>query len=215
MIDNAKTVIFDCDGVILNSNQVKQRAYYKVASYYYGAGPANLLIEYLAKNTGNPREYFFSFFLNNILPSGVSGPGVEELVEEVGKEIYKGLMSCEISPSLFMLREKLPDTKWLVVSGGVQSELRDIFYNRSLIDLFDGGIYGGPMTKDKILKSLFQKGQIEFPAVYLGDSKYDFEVSSRFNLDFLFISDWTEFKDWKNYCDSNNISSFKSISDLL
>ena len=215
MINNAKTIIFDCDGVILNSNQVKRRAYYKVASYYYGTKPANLLIEYLAKNTGNPREHFFSHFLNNILPSGTLGPSSEELVEEVGKEIHTGLINCEISSSLFKLRKKNPDTKWLVVSGGVQSELRDIFSIRSLTDFFDGGIYGGPMTKDEILKSLLQKGQIDYPSVYLGDSQYDFEVSSRFNLDFLFLSDWTDFKDWKNYCYNNNIPTFKSISDLL
>jgi len=215
MIRNAKTIIFDCDGVILNSNKVKKNAYFKVISSYYGNGPAELLIEYLSKNTGNPREHFFAHFLNNIAPSKASGPSAEELVEEVGKEIYKGLMECEITPYLFRLREKLPNTKWFVVSGGVQSELRDIFLNRSLIDFFDGGVFGGPMTKDKILNSLLQKDLIEFPAVYLGDSRYDFEVSSRFNLDFLFLSDWTDFKDWEKYCHSNNISSFKSISDLI
>ena len=42
MIGNAKTIIFDCDGVILDSNQVKKKAYYKVVSFYYGVEPANL-----------------------------------------------------------------------------------------------------------------------------------------------------------------------------
>ena len=61
------------------------------------------------------------------MPSDISGPGLKELVSEVTKEIYKGLMECEVSPCLFELREKTPDTKWFLVSGGVEKELRRCF----------------------------------------------------------------------------------------
>ena len=215
MINNIKSLIFDCDGVILNSNKVKKAAYYKVAFSYYGDRLANLLLEYLAKNTGKPREYFFTHFLNNIVPSQTLGPSVEELVIEVGEEIHKGLMKCEISQSLFELRENTPDLKWLVVSGGVESELRDIFTKRSLLDLFDAGVYGGPMTKDEILNSLIKENKIEFPALYLGDSMYDHKAANRANLDFLFVSEWSSFKDWKNYCNENKIVSIKSLCELI
>jgi len=215
MITSAKTIIFDCDGVILNSNKVKSEAYFKVVSAHYGSKLATLLVEYLSMNTGNPREYFFNYFLKNIVPQNISGPGVEQLLSEVSKEICKGLMECEISESLFNLRNKLPNTKWLVVSGGVERELKSVFDKRAIFDLFDGGIYGGPMSKDEILSSLIQQGSINYPAVYLGDSSYDYEVSSRYNLDFLFISDWSDFKDWKNYCNTNKLSFINSLYDLL
>ena len=83
-----------------------------------------------------------------MVSADITGLGYEELLNAVTLEIQKGLMECEISPCLFKLREKTPDIKWLVASGGVEKELRDVFQNRSLFDLFDGGIYGGPMTKD-------------------------------------------------------------------
>ena len=215
MINNAKTIIFDCDGVILNSNQVKKMAYYKVAFSYYGDRLANLLIEYLAKNTGYPREHFFTHFLNNIVPPQTIGPSVEELVLEVSEEIHKGLMECKISQSLFELRENTPDLKWLVVSGGVENELRDVFFKRSLLALFDGGVYGGPMTKDEILNSLIKDNNLEFPVLFLGDSKYDHEVANRANIDFLFVSEWSDFKEWQNYCNKNKILSIKSLCDLI
>ena len=103
----------------------------------------------------------------------------------------------------------------MVASGGVETELRDLFKNRSLFDLFDGGIYGGPMTKDEILSSLINKKHIKFPALFIGDSKYDYEVASRAKLDFLFVSGWSEFKDWRNYCNSNKILSINSLCNLL
>ena len=209
------TIIFDCDGVILNSNQLKKQAYYNATFPSYGHELASSLTTYLAKNTGKPRDHFFDYFLKNIVPPGVSGLGFEELLNAVTQEIYKGLMKCEVSPCLFKLREKTPDIKWLVASGGVEKELRDVFKNRSLFDLFDGGIYGGPMTKDEILTSLFNKNHIKFPVLFLGDSKYDYEVARKAKLDFLFVSGWSEFKDWQNYCNRNKIPSIKSLCDLL
>ena len=83
-----------------------------------------------------------------------------------------------------------------------------------LLDLFDGGVYGGPMTKDEILSSLIKENNWEFPALFLGDSKYDYEVANRANLDFLFVSEWSDFKEWRNYSNKNKILSIKSLFDL-
>ena len=102
-----------------------------------------------------------------------------------------------------------------MASGGVEKELRDVFQNRSIVDLFDGGIYGAPMTKDKILTSLVNNNHIKFPVLFLGDSKYDHKVARKSKLDFLFVSGWSEFKDWRNYCNRNKILSIKSLCDLL
>ena len=214
-VKDFKTIIFDCDGVILNSNQLKTKSYYKAAFPSYGHELASSLTTYLTNNTGKPRGHFIDYFLSNMVSADISGLGYEELLNAVTLEIQKGLMECEISPCLFKLREKTPDIKWLVASGGVEKELRDLFKNRSLFDLFDGGIYGGPMTKDEILTSLFNKNHIKFPVLFLGDSKYDHEVARKAKLDFLFVSGWSEFKEWRNYCNRNNIFSIKSLCDLI
>ena len=42
-----QTLIFDCDGVILNSNKIKTQAFYEV-SKIYGHKPAQILKEYLS-----------------------------------------------------------------------------------------------------------------------------------------------------------------------
>ncbi len=215
MINNFKTIIFDCDGVILNSNKIKKEAYLKVASYHYGKNLAASFVRYLSKNTGKTREHFFNHFLTSIVPKELYKVDLNQLISEVTIEIQKGLMECEISKSLFKLRQKTSNIRWLVVSGGVQTELRDIFDKRSLLELFDGGIYGGPMTKDEILNSLVKENNIESPIVFLGDSKYDHEVSSRANIDFIFLSEWSDFKEWKSYCKKNKILNIKSLSDLI
>ena len=150
-LKKVNTIIFDCDGVILNSNQLKKEAYFKAAFPSYGHELASSLTTYLTNNTGRPRGHFIDYFLKNIVPPDISGLGYEELLNAVTLEIYKGLMECEVSPCLFKLREKTPNIKWLVASGGLEKELRELFRNRSLFNLFDGGIYGGPKSKHEIL----------------------------------------------------------------
>ena len=119
-VNKVNTIIFDCDGVILNSNQLKTKAYYKATFPSYGHELASSLTTYLANNTGRPRGHFIDYFINNIVPPGISELGYGELLNLVTLEIYKGLMECEVSPCLFKLREKTPDIKWLVASGGVE-----------------------------------------------------------------------------------------------
>ena len=54
-----------------------------------------------------------------------------------------------------------------------------------------------------------------FSSIYLGDSKYDFEVSKIFGIDFAFITEWTEVKDWVTFTEKNNIKSYLNISEFL
>jgi len=51
------------------------------------------------------------------------------------------------------------------------------------------------MTKDEILNSQIKEDKLEFPALYLDESIYDHKVANRANLDFLFVSEWSNFKD--------------------
>ena len=62
---------------------------------------------------------------------------------------------------------------------------------------------------------MFKKNKLEFPALSLGDSMYYYKDANRANIDFLFVSECSDFKGWKNYCNENKILSIKSICDLI
>ncbi|PKO51315.1 MAG: HAD family hydrolase, partial [Betaproteobacteria bacterium HGW-Betaproteobacteria-20] len=53
------------------------------------------------------------------------------------------------------------------------------------------------------------------PALFIGDSKYDFEAATRAGLDFVFLSDWTEVADWEDYCKAHGIQVRNNISNLM
>lgn len=187
-----KSIVFDCDGVILNSNHIKTNAFYQ-SVLGYGEEAANQFAEYHVKHGGISRYEKFKYFLTDILrESEVDEGELKVLLDNYARIVRKELASCEVSAHLSELKRLTLASSWMVVSGGDEEELRSIFQSRGLGSMFDKGIYGSPDTKDEILRREIMKGSIEFPAIFLGDSEYDMKASKRAGLDFAFISNWSE-----------------------
>lgn len=210
-----KTAIFDCDGVILDSNKIKTKAFYECARSY-GDNFANSLVNYHIQNGGISRYEKFKYFLKNILDVSIEELMLEQLLSKYSAYVKEELLKCEIAAGLFQLREALSDQHWLVVSGGDQDELRKIFRIRSLSKLFDGGIFGSPDSKDKIVEQQLKVGNIKKPAVFLGDSRYDYETASKYGFDFIFISKYSEFQGWQDFFkDKKGVMIINELESLL
>lgn len=216
-IDNYATLVFDCDGVVLDSNKVKTQAFYE-AALPYGQAAAQALVDYHVANGGVSRYKKFAHFLNALVPEhapGVSGPDLDVLLAAYAAAVQHGLLHCKVAEGLAELRAAAPEARWLIVSGGDQAELRDVFARRGLAEWFDGGIFGSPDSKDEILARELTNGNISANALFIGDSRYDHVASAAAGLSFVFVSQWTEFPDWQDYCAENQLPHVRSIQDLL
>lgn len=207
-----KTLVFDCDGVVLNSNKVKTEAFFK-AALPYGEAVAQQLVDYHVARGGISRYKKFEWFVTNVV-AGQSGPNLDELLASYAAEVHHGLLTCEIVSGLAELRKATEHANWLIVSGGDQAELREVFSAREIAGFFNGGIFGSPDSKDLILQRELSNGNISRNALFLGDSKYDYQASQAAGLDFVFLNYWTEVTDWKEFCASNGISVTNSIANL-
>lgn len=211
------TLLFDCDGVVLDSNKVKTDAFFK-AALPYGEAAARALVHYHVAHGGVSRYKKFAHFLSHIAPVQSDlqqGPDLEALLQAYAGYVCKGLLNCDMAPGLEALRQKTPDARWLIVSGGDQTELRDVFAGRGIAEWFDGGIFGSPDTKDEILARELASDNIQQPALFLGDSKYDYQAASAAGLDFVFLTDWSEVKDWKVWVSDEHLKSLRSVSEFL
>ena len=216
MITHYATLVFDCDGVVLDSNKVKTEAFYQTV-LPYGDAAAQAMVDYHVANGGVSRYRKFTFFLERIVPIYAKNqvPELEVLLQAYAEHVREGLLSCEVAPGLKELREQTPNARWLIVSGGDQVELRDVFKSRNISELFDGGIFGSPDTKVEILDRGLKTGVIQHPALYLGDSKYDHTAASDAGLDFLFLSGWSEVTEWKDWVTENKVAYVNSLQTLL
>lgn len=215
-IDHYNTLVFDCDGVVLDSNRIKTDAFYQ-AALPYGAAAAAALVQYHTSNGGISRYVKFAHFLDQIVPAhapGTDGPDIDALLEHYAQAVYIGLTRCAVAEGLADLRSSTTKANWLIVSGGDQAELKQIFGIRGISDYFDGGIFGSPDTKNDILGREILRGNIRLPALFLGDSKYDHSAASTAGLDFVFVSGWSEVADWKTYTEQHNLPFITAIRDL-
>jgi len=215
------TLVFDCDGVLLNSNKIKTNAFRSIA-LPWGENAADQLVSYHLANGGVSRYKKISYFLNSILSrrascdvSGFQGPGFDELLSKYAKVVRDGLINCPIAERLEDLRFQTSKANWCIVSGSDQTELREIFSARKIDHLFDGGIYGSPDDKESILAREIARGSIRSPALFLGDSRYDYTASRNAGLDFIFVSGWSELKNWESFVLDHRLATISCLANLL
>lgn len=204
---------FDCDGVVLNSNHIKTKTFFKVA-LKYGEDKAAELESYHVSNGGISRYKKFKFFLENIIKN-YNEIEYQNLLEEYGNLLKGSLIKADISKGIFQLKNYFPNTLSAIISGSDEKELRWLFNKRNISNIFNYGIYGSPKSKYEIFDKIYSQFNGSEKTLYFGDSKYDYLVSKNYEMDFIFISEWTELDNWENFTQKNNIKSFKNISNFL
>ena len=206
--------MFDCDGVVLDSNRIKTEAF-RTAALPFGPESADRLRAYHLENGGVSRYLKFRHFLESIVEGEAPAGSYERLLDRYAAEVGRGLSTASVAPGLQRIRDETRSVTWILASGGDQTELRGVFEERGLSRFFDGGIYGSPTPKDEILASCRDRGLLDRPALFLGDSRYDFEVASEFGLDFLFVEVWSEFQEWQDHQRVHGYRSVRTLSDLV
>lgn len=208
-----KTLVFDCDGVILNSNKIKTHAFFDVASVY-GQEVAKEFKDYHLKNGGISRYAKFEYLISDILNIKSDPEVLQSLLDDFAFKVKQALMTCEVARGLDELRQTTKEANWLIVSGGDQRELREVFSDRGLAKYFDGGIFGSPNNKNFILERELNNKNIIKPALFIGDSKYDYQAAKLADLDFIFLTDWTDVVDFSNWCSKKCIPTNLNIESL-
>tara|TARA_Y100001968_G_scaffold331251_1_gene385325 strand:+ start:915 stop:1586 length:672 start_codon:yes stop_codon:yes gene_type:complete len=213
------SLIFDCDGVILNSNQIKTSSFRKILKGY-NPDAIDDFIDYHKKNGGISRYIKLDYFLNHIAPKYSENhkhnpKELSNLIKKYSIECIKSLCKSQVTQNLKEMRETTGDIPWFVVSGGDQNELRKVFKQKKIYDYFTGGIFGSPEKKIDILNREIKKRNIDYPALMFGDSKLDHTVACYHEIDFVFVYKWSDFKEYEDYCKKHSIKLIPYLSDFF
>jgi len=205
-----KTWFFDCDGVLLDSNQLKSESFYEVALPY---GKENAQAN--KRLGGVTRFEKFRYFFETILERKTFEKELEKILNNFSALICEKLMNCSETSGVRDFLSSLPiNTRKYVVSGGAQLEIQYVFKQRGL-DIYFNGIYGSPDSKEIIMNNIVKLPGMRYPAVFIGDSRYDYEIATRFNLDFFFMTKYTEFKNWKSFFIDKRVKNIESFNSLI
>jgi beta-phosphoglucomutase-like phosphatase (HAD superfamily) len=211
-IDTYRVAIFDCDGVILDSNKIKSEAF---GLTLRGEKPhlVEEFIEYHQKNGGISRYVKFTHFFKNIKRQLNYDKPLVEALELYGQLSKKGLLECPEIPGIRRILKHLNSLKipCYVTSGGDQSEIRDIFKSRNLTTYFEG-IFGSPLSKIENLAKINKKKCLPIPGVYFGDANSDLEAAKKYGLDFVYISGASEWDKGPLVCKKMNLSIYNDFN---
>ena len=216
-LDKYKTFIFDCDGVILNSNFIKANCFY-LSVIDFGVNVALEFKKYHSREGGLSRVKKFDYLIETILPKfKISVKNKEELCKSLLYKYESALRSqifnSELSSKIFDFKNRYQSIDWIMISGSDQDELREIMNFKNISNLFNLGIFGSPLSKKSLIKKNLLNGKIKMPALFIGDSKLDYYAAKTFDMDFLFLYGWTDFDNWEDFCLTNNIL-FKKDLDI-
>ena len=194
-IDNYDYFIFDCDGVILDSNNLKSIAFAKAL---FGE-PQNLIEDFVNyhKNHGGVSRYKkFKYYFEKIKNDNNAEMKIDKSIYNFSAIVSKELLVCNYLPGVLEFINRLfnSNKRLFVVSGSDQKELIKVFNHRGIDHYFEK-IYGSPTNKIENTKKVITMFNISDKGIFFGDSKSDYDASKKFGLDFVFVKDQSEWKD--------------------
>ncbi len=210
----AKSLIFDCDGVIFDSNQLKVQAFRNTLNEY----PVELVdrfITYHKKHGGISRYVKFKYFLDVILEIPDEAYLLDKWLSYFGNNCLELYMKAQLTEGCLDVLNRYYGLKNLyIASGSDQEELRQIFKNRKIYKFFKY-IYGSPKTKEECI-DIITNIEIHNEFIFIGDSLIDYEVAQKYDLDFIFVHKYSDDKDGIiNISKSNNIPIIETLNSLL
>lgn len=169
-----KCLVFDCDGVILDSVPVKTNAFGRLAEPY-GAEARDRFVMYHMRHGGVSRYRKFAWFFQEVLGREITPEESEQWGRDFVRFSLDEVRKCALIPGVLeTLRKWHGRLKLYVCSGAPGGEVRDVLTERKLAGFFDG-IFGSPPAKDKLLQQIVDKEAQALPeqAVMVGDASTD------------------------------------------
>jgi HAD superfamily hydrolase (TIGR01549 family) len=210
-----RTWLFDCDGVLLDSNGIKTEAFRSIGNRY-SPDVADRLVAHHVAYGGVSRYAKVDHLFTHILERAPAAGEMEDALHDFAAAVRIGLSHVAVEPHLHQLLDRIDaaGARSFVVSGGDQAELADVLDRHGIAQRF-AGIHGNPRTKHRILDELAASGQLIRPAVFVGDSALDFDAARAVGADFVFVAQWTEFTDWRRQLPLQQIRAIDSLGDLV
>lgn len=187
--------VFDCDGVILDSNYIKSDAFYS-STLSYGKEAADQFVNYHQANGGVTRQVKFEYFCREILKLDKWQQPYFELLEKYGVIVSNELKTAKLIPGVKELLHQLHSNgkNIFVVTGGNELETKSVLFQKDIGHYFSL-ILGNPTTKHSNMLSLNKNGAFVEKSFYFGDSELDWKLAGDFGLEFLCVYGVSE---WRN-----------------
>lgn len=181
-------VIFDFDGVLVESAEIKLLAFGELYAEY-GKAAYETAISYCKTNSGIPRAKKFIYLHKKILGKSISDSEIDDLSSKFSKKVVGKIVALPSPDGLIdVLQSISAQVPCFVVSATPEDELKEIIERRFLRKFFRE-VLGAPRTKLQNNCTILSKYQ--FPPhriLSIGDSMHDYKSACEAGIAFLAYS---------------------------
>lgn len=180
-----KNIIFDFDGVLAESVNIKTQAFYQLYEQY-GKEIVENVIDHHRVNGGISRFEKFSYYHKTFLNIDLSEKDIENLSTDFSKLVIDGVVNAdEVPGALWFLKKYKEGCNYWIVSATPTDEIIQIAKRREISEYFIK-IYGSPQNKSFIVKNIINKhGLINGDTVFFGDAMSDYRAAKDNGIDFI------------------------------
>lgn len=172
-----KLMVFDFDGVILESAGIKTDAFLELFADY--PQHQTRVRDYHLEHQGVSRYQKFEWIYANLLKEPLSEQRSKALGERFSELVLAKVMAAPFVPGALELLDVLHGRTLLAVASGTpEVELRGIVEQRGIAHYFSD-VCGAPRTKTEILRSLMFRHRCDpQQTMMIGDASTDYEAAS-------------------------------------
>lgn len=185
-LTGAEAILWDFDGVLMNSMPVRDLGFEKVLAHHPPEKVARLM-EYHRANGGLSRYHKFRYFYEEILGEPITEAQVNEYARRFSKIMLSLLLNKEllISDSWSFVKKYHATVPMHIVSGSDGLELNQICQELELSQYFKS-IHGSPTPKKQLVAALLAQHKYPLATTFLiGDSINDFEAAEANEIGFV------------------------------
>lgn len=181
-----KCIIIDFDGVIVESAQIKNKAFMEMFSKYNGINIDDLK-RYLKENESYSRFVKFEYIYKSLLNREYDKDVADELGNEFSNIVYRKVIECPyVDGAKEFLQYFSKHYPLYVASNTPQEELEKIIKERNLQQYFKRAYGSPPGNKKEFIEDILEKEDIQpKETVYIGDMIGDYKVADETNINFI------------------------------
>ena len=186
-LEKYKTILWDFDGVIMDSMPIRDNGFVDTLSVDYSKEQVDDLLEFHRANGGLSRYVKFRYFFEKIRNEEVTEEKILELAQKFSEVMLLLLIDEKllIEDSFSFIKANYKKYKFHIVSGSDGKELNKICQELGLDEFFIT-IEGSPTPKKQLVENiLLRYGYDKNDCVLIGDSHNDYDAAQFNNISFL------------------------------
>ena len=209
-----KAIIFDFDGVILNSTEIKTNAFINIFEKKYKKFLPKI-IEHHKNNLGISRYNKLKIYLQEFIGIEFTNKDINLFANKFSLYCLKKILRCNFIPGVKKFLEDNSDEYLYFISSGTPTKELNYICKKRKIKHYFQNIYGSPHTKTTHIKKISRKFKLKpKEIIFIGDSLSDYKIAKKNNLNFIGIN-YKKNLNIKNELIINNFNeinfSFKKI----